>query len=72
MFRIPMVLCLPQINAGIVKGLTEAVGKHAPGVSSSAFSPHAYFFIGVAAQDCKSLTCSICYTLELAGHSDMA
>jgi lactate/malate dehydrogenase, NAD binding domain len=30
------VLCWLQINAGIVKGLTEAVGKHAPGVSSIA------------------------------------
>lgn len=26
-------MCLLQINAGIVKGLTEAIGKHAPEVS---------------------------------------
>jgi hypothetical protein len=34
---IQLTICWLQINAGIVKGLTEAVGKHAPGVSGIAF-----------------------------------
>jgi hypothetical protein len=35
MVHLPPVCLLLQINAGIVKGLVEACGKHCPGVRSS-------------------------------------
>jgi hypothetical protein len=35
MVRFPLLCLLLQINAGIVKGLVEACGKHCPGVSNS-------------------------------------